>query len=313
MSDTLFTLLIALQLYFFIRFYYKRIFFYLFLSAAIAALATYVRPLNQLWIFPCLFLILILDKTTIKRKIISCVICFCIFSTILFPWLLRNKLNGTGWRMDAIAGQLIFHNGAVLLSKVSGKPQTKIQHELNAEIQQEFKLNPDKYPNTNSKINYKLGLLFSLIRKYPLLYFKLHFRPAILLPDMPNLLRNIKVVRGGKGAFEVLNRKNIFAMIDHYFNGIYWTLIVFSPLLLIAGASYILGAVQLMSFILKRNYYMFFAFLAFFEFYIFVPGPIAMPRYTLPGIPFLCLIASLAFVSLTSKLRGKNGITLHQP
>ena len=312
LSDTLFTLLIAIQLYFFIRFYYKRIFLYLFISVAIAALATYVRPLNQLWIFPCIFLILILDKTTLKRKLIACAVCFFIFSALLFPWFLRNKLVGAGWRMDAISGQLIFHNGAVLLAKVNKESPKETSQELNEKINQVFVQNPEKYRTQESKINYKFGMMLSLIKQYPFSYFKLHFRPSILFPDMPNFLRNLKIVKGNKGAFEVLNKKNIFAMINHYFKGIYWTLIVASPLLLIAGLTYLLGATQLVHFIFRSKYYMFFCFLAFFQFYIFIPGPIAMPRYALPGFPFLCLMASLSLVFIISKFRRCNESTFHK-
>lgn len=300
LSDTLFVFLVAFQLYFFLRFHRKRIFFYLFISVAIAALATLVRPINQLWIFPCLFLVFILDAVTWRRKLIACAGCALVFAAVLSPWLLRNHVIGAGWRLDAIGGELLFHNGAVLLGKVNHSSPELERQKLMREVDNEFARAPVLYQIEASRTDYKAVRLFALVKRHPFAYATLTIRPSILLPDAPSFLEDLKITRGGRGTFDVLNRHGLLAAVNHYFDGKQWVLLALAPLLLIVALGYLFGAAQTLAYLLRGQWFMLFVFLAFFEYYLFMPGPISMPRYQLPALLLLDVFAAVGMLRFSA-------------
>lgn len=295
LSDTLFTFILAVQLYFFIRFYYSRIFIYLLLVVALAAFGALVRPINQFWIFPCLVLILA-GNLGIKKKLAALFFAVLIFGIITGPWIVRNKISGAGWRLDAIAGDVIFHNGAVLLSKINGKNQNENRANLMSATGEEFKNNPALYKDEDSRIKYKEKIFIDLVKTAPFTYFTLHFRPYILFPDAPSLLQNLGVTTGERGTFDILSKHGVLPAIKHYFDGKYWYLFILTPLLLIVFVSYLGAFLYMLRAVYRKDWFSILIFLAFIEFYLFVPGPVNMPRYQLPALPLICIFAAAAIV-----------------
>ncbi len=305
LTDTLFTFFIAFQLYFFIRFYYSKILLYLFISIIISALAVYIRPINFLWIFVAIFLVCILRNFSVKKKILTSISCFIIFFIILFPWIQRNKNIGLGWKTCSISGDLLFHNGAVLLGKVNNESSETASKKLRKQVEQEFNNNPEKYKTEGDKISYKENYFLKLIKKNPLTYLKLHFRPSVLLPDAPNLLQNIGPTSGQKGTFSVLNKDGLFAAVKHYFNGKLFLILWIAPLLLVIGITYLFCFIQLIIFVIKRQWFLIFCALGFIEYYFFLAGPVSMPRYQLPSLPFICIMSAMGLIFLRNKIIRK--------
>lgn len=301
LSDTLFAFITAVQLYFFIRFYYSRIFFYLLIVAALAALGALVRPLNQFWILPCIFLICV-GHLSLRKKIAAFICTILIFGVILGPWIIRNKISGGGWRLDAISGEVLFHNGAVLLSKINGKNQNENRTALYTSVEEEFKNNPGLYKDEDSRIKYKETRFFELVKGAPITYFTLHLRPYTLFPDAPSLLQNIGVTTGERGTFDILSKQGILPAVKHYFDGKYWALFLLTPLLLIVFITYLAAMLYIIRAIYKKDWFVILSFLAFIEFYLFVPGPVNMPRYQLPALPLLCIFAAAAIILIKKHL-----------
>ena len=292
LADTLFTFFVAFQLYFFIRFYYSKIFLYLFISIIIAALAVYIRPINFLWIFISIFLVCILRNLNIKKKVLTSISCFIIFFIILFPWMLRNKNIGIGWRTCSISGEFLFHNGAVLLGKVNNEPTETVSKKLKKQVELNFKNNPLKYKTEDEKITYKENYLFRLIKQNPFTYIKLHFRPSVLFPDAPNMLQNLGFTTGGKGTFSILNQNGLIVAVKHYFKDKLWLIALLSPMLLIVFLTYLFCFIQLLIYFITKKWFLIFCALGFIEYYLFLPGPISMPRYHLPALPFICIMSA---------------------
>lgn len=297
LSDNLFTLLVALQIYFFFRYYFSKVSFYLLAAIAFASLGALVRPLNMLWIAPCVFLILI-GHLPLRKKISTSVFAVLIFVAILGPWVVRNKLCGAGWRLDAISGNTVFHNGAVLQSKLTGEDQGVVRARLFSEAEAEFSAHPERYKNEDAKISWCEKRFTAMVKEHPFVYFSLHFRPYILFPDAPSLLQNLGLTVGERGTFDVLSRHGVLAAVKHYFNGNYWPLFIVAPFLAWAFFTYFAAGAFLFKELWRKNFFIILCFLAFVEFYLFVPGPINMPRYHLPALPLLCIFASLFIFQL---------------
>jgi 4-amino-4-deoxy-L-arabinose transferase-like glycosyltransferase len=295
LTDTLYTFLVALQLYFFIRYFLcgKRI-LYLLLSVGLAGLGTLVRPIGMLWIIPCVFLILIMLKEPLKKRMRHAFAAIIVFCVMLFPWMCRNKYFGAGFKLGTNIGDTIyFHNCSVLLAKTKGGSSDEIRGALMDDAARFFAENPEKFPDEESKLNYKMEKAKEIILENPVTYLKLHFRPFIMLPDVPTFLEILGFTQSGKGTFSVLNQKGFIAAVNHYFSGKLWLLLIVAPLLCIAAFTYLLFGLQLLKWIVQRQWFLFFAFLAFVEYFLFLPGPISMPRYHLPALPFICVMAGI--------------------
>ena len=106
---------------------------------------------------------------------------------------------------------------------------------------------------------------------------------------------------GNDFLFKLFARKKrsrgIFAAADHYFDGRYWILLPLLPLLACVGALYLGAAGMLVCWIrhVRRDWYWILLFLAFAEYYFFLPGPITVPRYQLPALPMLAAMAGEFF------------------
>ena len=63
----------------------------------------------------------------------------------------------------------------------------------------------------------------------------------------------------------------------------------------------------------RREYVALLIFLAFAEYYFFLPGPITVPRYQLPALPVLTVLAGAALCLLFEKIRKKRAERSHSP
>ena len=112
----------------------------------------------------------------------------------------------------------------------------------------------------------------------------------------------------------VLVKHGLFAAIDHYFEGRWYLPALLLPLLAATGVIY-LGVVLFLFrclFHFRRRWYMWLLFLAFTEFYLFLPGPICAPRYQIPALPLMCVFAAGALILCMGKLRSLKHHRLHQ-
>ena len=298
LSDTLFTFFVAIQFWYFMKFYFTKRPLFLFMSVIIASIAVYIRAVGILWILPCMFLILIVNGMRIKRKIITSLVALVIFSLLLAPWMLRNYSNSLGFSMTTIGGDILFHNGAVLLGKVNRKSPEKIRHDMHEKLNSIFSKNPDIYKSELNRMNYKKNEMKKLILKYPFTYLSLCLRPWILLPDLPTFYQDLKITTSGKGTFDILNTHGIIAAVKYYFEGKMWLILISIPLLLVVAVSYIGCMLQFIKWIYQKQWFLIFTALAFIEYYLFLPGPITMPRYHLPALPMMCVMAGIFIVNL---------------
>ncbi|MBR1952299.1 MAG: hypothetical protein IKA32_06965, partial [Lentisphaeria bacterium] len=80
----------------------------------------------------------------------------------------------------------------------------------------------------------------------------------------------------------------------HYFDGKIYLPFLFLPLLLPALLTCIGCAVQLFCDIknIRQKFLEILIFLAFVEYYLFLPGAITAPRYQIPALPFAVTLAA---------------------
>jgi dolichol-phosphate mannosyltransferase len=293
LTDTLFTFFIAMQFWYFMKFYFTQRPLFLFLAVFLASIATYIRPIEFFWIFPCIFLVLIYKNFYFKKKVIISLFLIFLFFIPILPWMTRNYINKAGFTLATDTGNLVYHPGAVLLGKIENKSPEDIRQAMHKADEHLFKTNPEQFKTEAARVSYQNTKLITLILKYPCAYLSLCFRPWVLLPDLPTFCQNLKFSKSGRGTFNVLNTRGIFAAVKFYFEDKLWMITLSIPLLFIVFITYIGCFFQFIKWIVTKHWFLVFTSLAFVEYFLFIPGPIAMPRYHLPALPMICVMAAI--------------------
>lgn len=298
LSDTLFALVTAWMLYFFARFYYRRRLPDLWLAVFLDAAGTLIRPTGLLWIVPCLFLVLVFRGLPVRHRLMGAAGCLLIFAAVLTPWMYRNSLAGGGFRLDTNVGNtLYYHNCAALVSVVTGIPRLTLRDRWTGEAEAEFAAHPGRYPDEDARTGYKLARARELIGAHKWTYLRLHFNPSILLPDAPTFFELLGLTQAGRGTLDVLHRQGVLAAVRHYFGDRAWLLLPLLPALAVVGATYLGCLVQLGRWMHRREWFLGCVFLAFVAYYLVLPGPVVMPRYHLPALPLMCVMAGAVWAS----------------
>jgi 4-amino-4-deoxy-L-arabinose transferase-like glycosyltransferase len=312
LSDTFFAFFAACQYCFFARFYRKKKNIDFLLCIFFAAAGTLIRPINLPWMAPALVLLWFLPGVPRKTKALNTLAAVTITLLILLPWMARNAAAGAPWCIDTNTGAMVHQNGAMILSEARG---TSYEAEKN-KIRQEYDLlfrDREKFPDEKSREQWKMARLRQIIAAHPFIALKQHFNwHRILLPDAPTFFELLGMTKSDRGTMDVLARKGLLAAVDHYFEGRWSLPCLLLPLLLVTGATY-LGTVLLLLLALfrfRRRWYLWLLFLAFAEFYLFLPGPICAPRYQLPALPLLCGFAGIVIYFLYQKVKSRFRSTL---
>jgi len=305
LSDTLFGFFAAWQFFFFIRFYRRKRSGDFLLSVLTAALGTLIRPINLPWLAPALVLLWFLSGIDRRRKALNTLGAVLIYAAVLLPWMARNAAAGAPWCIDTNTGAMLHQNGAMILAEANKSSYEDEKQRLRQEFDTLF---PDKtrFPDEKSREEWKIARLKKIIAAHPFIALKQHFNwHRILLPDAPTLFELAGLTRSDRGTMEVLTRRGLIAAVDHYFEGRWYLPCALLPLLLFTGLVYLGCAAVLCGAVLRfrKRFFLLLLFLAFAEFYLFLPGPICAPRYQIPALPVMCAFAGLWLVFIFRKLK----------
>lgn len=309
LSDTLFLAFFAWQMLFFLKFIHCRFALFFFVSVFFAALGALVRPVNMLWIFPCLFVLWCVPKLPKYLKSYYSLFAVLIYAAVLCPWMCRNAAVGAGFRLDASDTQALTHSTAALESRITGRPAEEYRNEYNAFFESEFAARPELYADEGARAKFRTDFLLRKIAEHPARFASMHFQGYTLLPDIPTYLENLGMTQTGRGTFDVLNRRGLLAAVRHYFGGASHLLIASIPLILAAAFTYLAAAFELVrAVIIRRKWMVLLEFLLLAEYYLVLPGPVTMPRYQLPALLFFCVLAGEAVHRGEGIIRNRKGV-----
>lgn len=293
LSDTLFTLLVAISFYCCTCALKRKDPFLWLGTVFFAAVGALIRPLNLLWILPGVLFPFFFPGMRLWKKFLLVAGSAALFVLILFPWMLRNHSLGTGWRLGSSGSMMLLCNASSVKSALTGVPEETVRAGYEQEIRQEILANPEEYAASDARQRLLEKRMMREILKHPFLYAAMTLRPYVLLPDIPSLLENLGVTVSGRGTLDVLNRKGFAAAVVHYFRGKGFALAATLPLI---AASMILYAAALAGVIfslVRKNWTFCYLFLFYGAYYLILPGLVAMPRYQLPALPVFCFFAAL--------------------
>jgi len=296
LSDTLFGVLAALQFLLFMHFWAKRRHWCFVPMALVAGLGVLVRPINLGWIFPALALLLLTfdGKLPWRRKAAYGAAGAALFMAVVFPWMFRNRALGAGFTPDTNTGAVYHQNGAMLLAEVNGTDFESEKRELLRRAEEEF-ADTARYPDEAAREAWRLRNYRAMVLAHPLVWLRQSCSWRIFIPDAATFWELMGATASDRGTMGVMAKYGFFAAVRHYF-GNDWKLMALSVLLLIPTLvlyACALGRVICDICNLRERWYELAVFLAFAEYYLVLPGAITAPRYQLPALPVLCLLAAL--------------------
>ncbi|MBQ9336243.1 MAG: glycosyltransferase family 39 protein [Lentisphaeria bacterium] len=308
LADSVLGLCCAWALYFVLKSWRTRTFLPFAAACVLLAVGAWFKPVNTpvlLGGMPVLALIFFGFRRRTLYAFGAVALTFLLF---LFPVMLRNYRCGAEFDMDSNRGEMYYHSGSAILGAATGEDTGIIRDRLARETEKYLAEHRAEYPTTRAQNAYRTGLYLGLIRQYPGAFLRTHLpQPAMLLPDLPTYLENHRLTVTGRGTLDVLRKKGIFAALDHYLDGRFGLLWQPLPELAATGLMY-LGAVMLLLIWLRRwkNYWrLLLVFGLFGFFFLFVGGPVVMPRYQIPALPMLCAMAGAWWSLIFRRFRKK--------
>ncbi len=296
LSDTLFGFAAALQFLFFMLFRVKKRCWCFIPMVLVAAVGVLVRPINLLWIFPALALLLLNFDAglTWRRKFAYGAAGAVLFMAVVFPWMFRNRALGAGFTPDTNTGAVYHQNGAMLMAEVNGTDFETEKQELMRRAEDEF-ADTARYPDEASRETWRLRRYRKMVFAHPLVWLRQSCSWRIFIPDAATFWELCGMTASDRGTMGVMAKHGFFSGVRHYFKND-WKLMALSVLLLIPTLvlyACALGRVVCDICMIRKRWYELLAFLAFAEYYLLLPGAITAPRYQIPALPVLCLLAAL--------------------
>ena len=297
-ADTLFGFLCACQVLCFVRVWRTKRLSAFLCGTVFAAAAVLTKPANLpvlLFLIPAVLGPVLLRSW--KKAACGILLTVLVFCAMVLPWLLRNQAAGAGFALDRNTGFTARHNTAAILARVNKSGDYIEDDKLIAEAEQAFAADPERYASVSAQEKWYLDRYRETILAHPVAAASTHlFQVWILLPDLPDFLQNLGLRSGDRGTMEVLRRDGLPAAFRYYMDGSYMAAFLALPFLLVTGVFYLLTVCGAWMYLRRRAWCVLTLFAVFVLYYLAVPGPVVVPRYQIPALPFACAVAG-AFIS----------------
>ncbi len=245
----------------------------------------------------------------------------CLTVLCIGPWVVRNGLTHGYWGFSAIASvNLIKYEAPATLAQVgesaqeeAGQAESDTRDAPQAGEQEE---DPDGQAEAQpSEKNARRGPeafwqelrrerseAVGVLASHPFAWAWMHLRSSLatLLPGVTDAMEVAGWTAGQKGTLEVLNRRGLWAAVEHYFGGQLWLVALAGPFLLLLAVKYLLALAAcfglLAGGIRLHRAWLVLSFLTM----LFAGGPASTPRFRVPLEPMLCVGAGVGLVLLLS-------------
>jgi len=299
MSDVLFAFAIMLVVYLLFKYRDEPSWKMAVLIGLILGIATLIRPVAlplPLLLSP--FIIFAAPKDW-KGGLIHTLLILILSIAVVMPWLMRNEqILGYKSISTVPMRNMYVYNAAMVSAHKEGRPPLEVQMEYGSEVVEEV----DGVSNSTQGLLYQQfdqkgkEIIFGNFGLYLYLHIKSSF--VSFFPNINDLLELTGVVQGQRGTLSVLHGKGTADAINHYFGGKTWALALVLPFAVFLAWTYLLAALGLWRFY-KIGLWGFLLVTGLIVYFLFIGGPVAVPRFRIPAQPFICLLAVMGWPVFT--------------
>ena len=304
-TETLFTTVLLLFVWIFLRYLREPGFQNLILAALILGCATYVRPVTMyqpLWLAPVLFFFprsLPRMQSTVRTGAF-----LIMFALSLAPWVIRNAVVADYKGFSSTGdSDLYFYCAAAVQAQLEHKNLVQEQNEMGYNSQQRYlALHPEQRswsPGQSARF-FRVAAKNVLLRN-PGTYAALHGRGCLIVMFDPGATELMKIVRlypefGGllsRALTEGLIRTTLWLIREYPVSAV---------LLLLLGAVLAMYYIFAIAGLRQAPFDAGFVLVALFFYFVLISGlPGAVVRYRVPIMPLVCICAGIGIAHWRSK------------
>ena len=295
LSDALFTLFLIAAMLAWVRAYRDHRLLWCGIAAVLMGLCVVIRP--EAVYFPALPALAWLFSKGVNwlRRFGFAGMFLAIYLLAVLPWVVRNdRVLGIPTISTIANYNLLYYNAASLEANVRNISEAEIRLQYPQRIAEALKENG--WTDTEANEYRVEGILGrQMILSHPFRYVYVHLRADLngLLPDVTGPTEILGLTTGGKGTLSVLNHSGILAAIQNYYGSSLWVLGLTIPIILLLAMVYLLDLFGLAGVIRQRLWLVGFVLLAPSAYYLLLPGAASLPRFRVPVMPYLCLMAAM--------------------
>jgi 4-amino-4-deoxy-L-arabinose transferase-like glycosyltransferase len=305
MSETLFTCLLLLSLYFVLRWELKtwwRLIIGAIVLAVLLALTTYVRAIAT-YVLPLYLLYWILRAFNLKKALVLLSVSFSVFVLLLLPWYIRNHNTFGVYTFSSVSdGNLLTYNAASVYATEQGIGLRPAKNFMNHSLALYLEEHPE-IDSSNPAVlaAVKRQIAMGVLLRNPLLSLLVHikdsmnsFRPGY--SEMNLVFFDLEISYGNNvGTGEAPNLSELSPM----------QLIVFGFATIYYGLLYLGAALGLLLLLWQSQWLKLLLLFALPYWFVLVPSIAGNSRFRVPIEGFMAILASLAIFALWDYLQGR--------
>lgn len=222
-----------------------------------------------------------------------------ITALLVVPWQIRNYRIVHSPVLSTISSyNLLFYNAASLAADEQGVGLAQMQREMLKRVQ--AKMDAQRVSDEASRLKLYNEWGSKIILAHPYRYTYVHLKDDLnsFLPNATEFLELLGVTKGGKGTLSVLNQYGFRAAIRHYFGKQVWLLWILSPLVALLGVTYLGSLVGLVVLARRRIWFPLALLLLPVAYLLLIPGAPSCPRFRMPAMPHICLLAGTGLTNV---------------
>ena len=270
LPDTLFLLLVSVQVWFFLRFVKNGMLPNLAAAMIPAALAALISPVNTGWIIAAMAAMLFL-RLPLSVRFRALLTALLLSAIILFPCLYASHRSGLGWRIGTSQSEILLKDTAAAEAAATGRRRSDLIANYRNEMYERYAAEPAKFASLGAQLDERERFLLGKIIRHPFRAIAQHFNPAVLHQDLGGMFINL----------------GIFTVPPQFYLKLLYTASVLLSMVVILGLGwYCIAAAD------RRSWIPILLFLLLAGYYLLAPGSTATPRAQLPALPFISLAAA---------------------
>lgn len=307
LSETLFTFLLLAGFYFLAIYKEQRKAVWLALGGMVMGLAVLCRPIALFMPVIGLAALLIFHQDRLRDFLTAGLAYTLPFALVLSPWLVRNYLITGKATVTTITGiNLIFYNAVSIDAELRGISQEQSRLEIVEHIDRVIETKGwEKTDPRIQELYADWGLW--IILAHPLRYAAVHLKNDLnsLLPSVTELSELLGATEGGKGTVSVINQYGLLAGVRHYFGDQLWILGAAVPLVALLVLIYVLSLAGIIAMVKVKHWFSLILLASPVLYLILLPGAPSVPRFRVPAMPYLCLLAGVGAVVIFSRVQRR--------
>jgi len=304
MTETFFTLLFLAMNWALLEYYTTRQARWLVIAGGLAGASILCRPVALFYPFVVAFLLLFFGQNSWRQRVQAAVLSLVVTFAVVMPWVVRNYwLLGIPTVSTISSFNLLFYNAVALEADVRGVGEAQVRDEMFERVDQALnELGVANEPNEAKAVELYQTWARDIILAHPFRYAYLHLKSDLnsLLPSITEFFELLGVTQGGKGTLSVLNQHGLIAATRHYFGDKVWVIGLVLPLLALLALTYFGAVIGIGVLVRQRDWFTLFLLLMPVVYFLLLPGAPSHPRFRVPVMPYLCLLAGIGLWHLWS-------------